>query len=151
MSGFEIAVDGKLLTRVVDFSRAMGVAYERSIGYDKPPHTHDRLTITFPRGGNRTSMHLCEKNATQVLDSGCVHVMPAEVLHSQKNLSAVYDTFALFPTPEILSLGFARLRISESQQDLFLGQTRRLPKSALLNDLAERCFAIAVLGRPSSE
>ena len=41
--GFEIAPEGCLLDQVIDLSTEMGIAYERSCGFYKDYHVHERL------------------------------------------------------------------------------------------------------------
>ena len=48
--GFERAPEGHLLDQLVDLSGPMGIAHERSVGFHKDFHRHDRPMIVAPRG-----------------------------------------------------------------------------------------------------
>ncbi|MGZ3783860.1 MAG: hypothetical protein ACXWR0_04960 [Bdellovibrio sp.] len=56
--GFEYYPEGKLLNQKIDFDGPVGIAYERCIGYAKNKHSHDRITVTFPRGSSRSFMRI---------------------------------------------------------------------------------------------
>ena len=101
--GFEQPPAGCLLEQIVDPCGRMGIAYERSLRFEKREHAHDRPLLVFPRGG--TSMRVTApgpplQNTLVTSDEGLV--VPAGLPHADHWATEVYDTFALLPEPQLV-------------------------------------------------
>jgi len=150
LRGFEFFPEGKLLTQKVDFDGPVGIAYERCIGYTKLEHSHDRITITFPRGSSRSFIKVFPEAKTFQLNSGVVHLMFKDHLHEQGSVSSIYDTFALFVTQEHFEQHLRKLGANQSDIRSFLRVTRSLKRSEILNELIDRYFIARVLEQAPS-
>lgn len=149
--GFEFRPSGQLLRQTIEIAEPMGIAYERSVGYSKDFHVHDRTILVCPRGASvmrvrtRDPDRIFEVNSTQVL------VIPSQIRHDDEGMTAVYDTMALLPSANLLKEAFRENRLgpreaAHLQTDCFL-----LKRSRWLDDLLTRYFLERVLGRPSPE
>lgn len=79
--GLQRPVTGALLRRVVNFSGPIGVAYERTVGYEKDIHHHDRFTLAFARGSSRVAFDFVDGPLSLVAEAGrCVLVHLTSVL-----------------------------------------------------------------------
>jgi hypothetical protein len=93
--GFGFQPEGRLLSQTIDLSSDMGIAYERSIGYYKEFHTHDRDLIVFPRGACRMSVTVASPQVTYKISSSDVLFVPKDTEHDDRGLSTVYDTSSI--------------------------------------------------------
>lgn len=145
ISGFEYYPEGKLLQQIVDFDGPVGIAYERCIGYTKPEHTHDRLTLTFPRGASRSFMKMLPENELFQLDRSWAHIMPIRQLHEQGSVSTVYDTFALFFTEKAIHTVLENIAAKKSEVQNFLHKFHQVKRGKLLDEAIDRYFFARVL------
>jgi AraC-like DNA-binding protein len=143
--GFENYPEGKLLSQKVDFDGPIGIAYERCIGYTKSKHTHDRMTITFPRGSSRSFIKVFPESKSFNLTEDLVHVMAKGHEHAQGSVSSIYDTFALFVTNEYYQSHLKKLGVKDGEINPFLSHTQVFPKSNVLSELITRYFFCRVL------
>lgn len=128
IKGFEHA-QGTLLTRVIS-EGSTGFCHERSVSYRKTWHHHDRLNLAFPRGGS--TIRYKTKSAIEVrIEPHQFSVLPAHVEHMHWSESTVWNTFALFPSDELVDeVGGAA--VLKMLPDLTL-----CDRSHLLNDALE--------------
>jgi AraC-like DNA-binding protein len=143
--GFEWFPQGKLLNQKVDFDGPIGIAYERCIGYTKPEHSHDRMTITFPRGSSRSFITVFPEEKKFRLNQDVVHFMSQDKPHEQGSVSTIYDTFAIFVTNEYYEKFLDRLGVKAKEIQTFLGTTQTVERSSILNEVIQRYFLCRVL------
>ena len=149
--GFEQFPQGKLLSQKVDFEGPVGIAYERCIGYTKPEHSHDRMTITFPRGSSRSFIKVFPESKNFNLNADLVHIMMKDHPHEQGSISSIYDTFALFVTNAHYGSHLKKLGVKEIEIHSFLTHTQAFTRSNVLSELVTRYFFCRVLDdSPSS-
>lgn len=148
--GFEVAPRGQLLRQVVDLDAPMGIAYERSIGFHKDFHTHDRHMLVAPRGACRMEVRTERLRETFVVDARSVLVVPKDVVHDDTAVSVVYDTLALYPSD-------TRIEEMGSENGFTSGELERLGKACVklvrspwLDDLIGRYFLERVLGHQAA-
>ncbi len=149
--GFEHFPEGKLLNQKIDFEGPVGIAYERCIGYTKSRHTHDRITITFPRGSSRSFIKTFPESKAFNLTESTVHLMARDHVHEQGSVSSIYDTFALFVTQEHFESHLKKAGVKISDIRPFLETTQSFQKSAVLSELIDRYFICRVLEASPSE
>jgi AraC-like DNA-binding protein len=149
--GFEFYPEGKLLGQRVDFETDVGIAYERCIGYTKPEHSHDRITITFPRGSSRSFIKTYPDAKTYKLNQDVVHMMAQDQGHEQGSVSTIYDTFALFVTETYYRKHLEGLGVKKSEIEPFLKITQTLSRSAVLAETVQRYFFLRVLQNEALE
>lgn len=123
--GFEFVPSGCLLEQVVDLSRDMGFAYERSTKYYKDFHTHDRLMLIFPRGTSAMDVRT-KTPETFSIDYNSVLFVPKHIEHDDEGTSAIYDTMAFFPSDKLVEDTATKLKLDASH----------------LSDLASKCIKI---------
>src|SRR5262245_66493446 len=82
----------------------MGVAYERSVGFRKDLHGHDRSMIVFPRGScvMRVRTAADDRMQTHTIDSTAAFIVPRRVPHEDESVNSIFDTLALFPSPTLV-------------------------------------------------
>lgn len=149
--GFESYPEGKLLSQRVDFEGPVGIAYERCIGYTKPEHSHDRMTITFPRGSSRSFIKVFPEKKNFNLTEDVVHLMAKDHIHEQGSVSSIYDVFALFVTEAHFEAQLKKLGASKSDIQHFMKTTQTLRRSAVLSELIGRYFYCRVLEKTPSQ
>ena len=148
--GFECFPEGKLLAQKIEFDGLVGIAYERCIGYTKPKHTHDRITITFPRGSSRSFIRVFPEEKTFNLNEDVVHIMAKDHLHEQGTVSSIYDTFALFVSPNDFEAHLKKAGVDSTESGAFPARTHEFSKSPILKDLVDRYFFCRILeNKPS--
>jgi AraC-like DNA-binding protein len=143
--GFEFFPEGKLLNQKVDFDGPIGIAYERCIGYTKPEHSHDRMTITFPRGSSRSFIKVFPEKKNFRLHKDVVHFMSQDKPHEQGSISTIYDTFAIFVTNEHYEKFLVQLGVKKKEIQTFLTTTQTVDRSSILNEIIQRYFLCRVL------
>ena len=146
-SGFLTVPKGSLLNRFLDLEHPAAVAYERSIGYDKDFHTHDRLNLAFPRGSSIVKFTTENPTGQFQVDSSTFLWMPANVVHRQDVKSAVYDNFALFPMDSCLDGPAKYLDIEPKELQQLFKKTVKFPRSKLLEELVNLHFQSRVVHR----
>jgi AraC-like DNA-binding protein len=121
----------------------MGVAYERSIDFAKPAHVHDRHMIVCPRGSCRMSVGVAATRYN--LDATRVLWVPRSVVHDNQSVSAVYDTFALYPSDSTMAAAMRESRLSRAEVHELETAPARLRRSSWLDDLLDRYFTLRVV------
>ncbi len=102
--GFERPPLGTLLEIVVDQTGDIGIAYERSCDFLKERHSHDRWQVTFARPGCRLSVKTFNSKArTFKLDPSNALILPVGLEHDATSVSAIYDTFTIYPSARAMS------------------------------------------------
>jgi AraC-like DNA-binding protein len=128
----------------------MGIAYERSVGFYKDFHTHDRPMIVLPRGP--CAVRVCEVGGagTWDIDSAGALLVPSGVSHEDECLTAIFDTVALYPSAALLDRvvedeGFAAARVRR-----LFARCRPLARSRWLEQLMHEYFFARVVSRRES-
>jgi AraC-like DNA-binding protein len=102
--GFERAPDGHLLDQLIDLSGPMGFAYERSVGFYKDLHMHDRPMIVLPRGSSVVTVRTrANRSSPYKIGAGVGLIVPRRVEHEDQGVSAIFDALALFPSPSLVT------------------------------------------------
>jgi AraC-like DNA-binding protein len=148
--GFEFAPEGRLLAQQVDLGGPMGFAYERSVGFEKTFHVHDRMMLLFPRGGSSMRVIDAASRRSYEVDSDSVLCVPKDVPHADASVSVVYDTFALFPSQATVDAAVdaaVPTATTSRQTEGRRGHLKpvRTPRSRWLAELVERYFIARVL------
>lgn len=146
--GFEITPSGRLLEQIVDLSTPMGVAYERSIGFEKADHVHDRHMLVCPRASCR--MEVADRaKQSHAIDATTLLWVPRDIRHSDASTSAIYDTLALFPSNDYVTSMVTDNGLNSGDRDYLERNIIRIQRSKWLNDLLDRYFFERVLNRHS--
>lgn len=142
---------GRLTSRYINMSGPIGIAYERSINYQKSWHEHDEIDLTFPQGSSRLEFE--EQNGKKYTVSSSEFMwMPAAIKHRQKPVSVLWDNFALFPKEPSIESTLQKLKIKTTQAaEKILSATHILPRSALLNELVVRLFEDRIIAKKRDE
>jgi len=150
--GFERAPEGHLLDQVIDLSGPMGLAYERSVGFHKDFHAHDRPMILLPRGscvirvrtaaGNRTETH--------TVGSAAVFIVPSRVEHEDESMSSIFDTLALFPSASLVTAVADDEGIPRAAVTRLMGRAQALRRGPWLEQLAQEYVFARVVSRRES-
>lgn len=140
MRGFEKKPDGQLLKQLLELQGPMGLAYERSVGFNKDFHCHDRLMIVCPRGGSRMKVSHQGTKESYVVDSSCILTVPPLIQHDDLGLTTVYDTLALFPSDVYVDQAISESRLSPHEKRKLLTVCHRVRRSQWLDELISRYF-----------
>jgi AraC-like DNA-binding protein len=119
----------------------MGVAYERSLRFEKAMHIHDRVLFVFPREGTSMRVRIEAPAASFVVSSREALIVPAGLRHDDAWVTDVYDTLALLPSAALVARIAASL---DTPVDVF-GQAIRFARSSWLDALLGEYFAERVL------
>ncbi len=143
--GFEFDPRGKILTQTLDLKGDVGMCHERCIHYEKDLHSHDRITITMPRGSSFSFVKTHPNQREYKLSQDFVHIMPKDQLHEQGSLSTVYDIFALLVCEKYYKAFLKKRGVNTKEIDKFLNSTHLLLRSPILLEAIERYFVCRVL------
>lgn len=138
-----------LLRQTVDLNGPLGIAYERSAGFFKSAHRHDRHMLVCPRGACRMEVHT-PPSGVYAVDAASVLLVPQQLLHDDEATSAIYDTLALYPSDAFFTECFTDAGVSPGDQATFVSGVQRFHRSAWLETLLERYFNHRVLGVPAA-
>ncbi len=150
--GFERAPEGHLLDQVIDLSGPMGLAYERSVGFRKDFHAHDRPMILLPRGSCvvRVRTAAGERTETHTIRSTVAFIVPSGVEHEDESVSSIFDTLALFPSPSLVTAVADDEGIPRAAVARLMGRARALPRGPWLEQLAQEYVFSRVVSRRES-
>lgn len=148
--GFEFAPEGHLLDQLVDLARPMGIAYERSVGFYKDFHNHDRPMIVLPRGSCVMKVRTEGARAPYRIDRSSLLIVPAGLRHDDEGLTSIFDTVALYPSASLLDQVADNERIASSQVRKFFSRCQKLPRSRWLEQLLQEYFFARVVSRRES-
>ena len=149
--GFERAPEGHLLDQVIDLSGPMGIAYERSIGFHKDFHAHDRPMIILPRGSCVVTVRTVgDRTATHTIGSGVAFIVPSRVEHEDEAVSSIFDTLALYPSPSLVAAVAEDEGIADATVARLMSRPRELPRSAWLEQLAREYVLARIVSRRES-
>jgi AraC-like DNA-binding protein len=139
--GFERIPEGRLLEQQVDLDASLGLAYERSLGFSKPYHTHDRPMFVCPRGA--CVMRVRARPPEQVFELDARHLLyvPAGVEHDNGSVSTVYDTLALYPSKAMVTASVGS-RLPKGLREPVL-----VKRSGWLDELLDRFVCARILQR----
>jgi AraC-like DNA-binding protein len=150
--GFERAPEGHLLDQVIDLSRPMGLAYERSVGFRKDFHAHDRPMIVFPRGScvMRVRTAADERMSTHTIDSTTTFIVPGRVRHEDESVSSIFDVLALFPSPSLIDAVANDEGIPRAAVAKLTSRAQTLRRGPWLEQLAQEYVFARVVSRRES-
>jgi AraC-like DNA-binding protein len=149
--GFERAPEGHLLDQLTDLAGPMGVAYERSVGFHKDFHAHDRPMIVLPRGSCVVTVRTAgARTATHTIGTRSAFIVPSRVAHEDQTVSAIFDTLALYPSSALLEAVAADEGIPKATVAKLFSRPRELRRSAWLDRLAHEYVFARVLSRRES-
>jgi AraC-like DNA-binding protein len=148
--GFELPPDGHLLDQVVDLSGAMGFVYERSVGFYKDFHSHDRPMIVLPRGSCMVKVRTASSRTSYELDQSCLLVVPRDEEHEDEGVTSIFDTLALYPSAALLDQVAADEGIPAPQVRQLFSRCQRLSRSRWLEQLLQEYFFARVVSRRAS-
>ncbi|MGZ3782356.1 MAG: helix-turn-helix transcriptional regulator [Pseudobdellovibrionaceae bacterium] len=138
---------GRLTSRYLNMSGPIGIAYERSIKYEKSWHKHEQIDITFPQGSSRLEFEE-ESGKKWIVNASEFLWMPAHIKHRQRAGSVLWDNFALFPKPPSLEANLQRMKIKTmSKLREQLQHTHVFARSPLLNDMINRVFQERIVAK----
>ncbi len=138
--GFEFVPSGCLLEQIIDLSRDMGFAYERSTKYYKDFHTHDRLMLIFPRGTSAMDVRTKAPSETFSIDYNSVLFVPKFLEHDDEGTSAIYDTMAFFPSDKLVDDTVTKLGLSEDAVRQLKSQCVKIKRTERLTAIAQAYF-----------
>ena len=149
--GFERAPEGHLLDQVIDLSGPMGIAYERSVGFHKDFHTHDRPMIILPRGACVVTVRTRgDHPETHTIGSGVALFVPSRVEHEDESVSSIFDTLALYPSRSLVTAVADDEGIAGATVDRLMSRPRELPRSPWLEQLAREYVLARIVSRRES-
>jgi AraC-like DNA-binding protein len=146
MKGFESLPLGRLLAQSVLTDGDLGVAYERSIGFYKDFHNHDRSILVFPRGSTTMECRTRNPGRRFRFDSTRVLYVPSTVEHDDESTSMIFDNFAILPRNGLLEREARAQRIPVSRMGR-LSESVLMTRSPWLSELTERFFFEKVIQR----
>src|SRR5205823_5602774 len=138
---------------VVDLTGAMGIACERSVGFFKRFHTHDRPMVVFPRGSSRVRVQIRGgRQQTYELGARSAIIVPADHEHQDESLTSIFDTVALYPSSALVSRAAADETIAPARARGAFGRCQTIVRTRWLEQLVrEYVFARVVTRRASSQ
>jgi len=148
--GFEVAPEGHLLDQLVDLSGPMGVAHERSVGFYKELHRHDRLMLIAPRGACVMRVKTAGSRVAYDVDHSSVLIVPHGVEHEDRSLTSIFETLVLFPAASLLEGVAADEGIAAAQARRLYSRCRKLPRGRWLEQLLQEYFFARVVSRRES-
>jgi AraC-like DNA-binding protein len=149
--GFECAPEGHLLDQLIDLSGPMGIAYERSVGFRKDFHAHDRPMIVLPRGSCVATVQIAgDRTETHRIGAAVGLIVPSRVEHEDQAVTSIFDALALFPSLSLVTTvaddeGFPRASLTK-----LMSRPREFRRSAWLDRLAQEYVFARVVSRRES-
>ena len=136
--GFEQAPEGHLLAQLVDLSGPMGVAYERSVGFHKDFHVHDRAMVIFPRGACVVRVTMAGRpGETHTVGHRSALIVPSGLAHEDDAVSSIFDTLALYPSGSLLAAVAEDEDISLTRAKRVFARCRLVARSRWLDELVQ--------------
>jgi len=149
--GFERAPEGHLLDQVIDLSRPMGIAYERSVGFHKNFHSHDRPMIILPRDACVIRVRTAgQRMETHVIGSTMALIVPSRVEHEDQAFSSIFDALALFPSLSLVATVANDEGIARATAGKAMSRLQKFPRSPWLDQLAQEYVFARVVSRRES-
>jgi len=148
--GFELAPEGHLLEQLVDLSGPMGIAYERSVGFYKDFHVHDRPMIVLPRGACVMKVKTACSRAAYDIDHSSLLIVPNGLRHDDEGLTSIFDTVALYPSASLLDQVAKEERIATSEVRRVFSRCQELHRSRWLEQLLQEYFFARVVSQRES-
>jgi AraC-like DNA-binding protein len=151
--GFERAPEGHLLDQLVDLSGPMGIAYERSVGFHKDFHVHDRAMIILPRGACVVRVTTAGRRGdTYTFGNRSALIVPSGVEHEDDAVSSIFDTLALYPSTSLLATVANDEDVPPATATRFFSRCQVLARSQWLEGLVqEYVLARVVTGHESKK
>ena len=128
----------------------MGVAHERSVGFYKDFHRHDRPMIVLPRGACVVRVKTASPRAVYDVDHASLLIVPSGLEHEDDGLTTIFETLALFPSVALLDRVAADERIGPEQVRKVFGRCQKLSRSRWLEQLLQEYFFAQVVSRHES-
>lgn len=148
--GFDKSPQGSLLDQTIDLDGDMGIAYERSQGFFKDFHDHDRLIAIAPRGSCVMNVNFQSSSKAHRIESSQILLIPKGIIHNDEGLSQIYDTFALLPVDSLILSALKREGASSEKIHSFTKEIFLLKKSDWLDRLLHEYFFERVVSRKMS-
>jgi len=136
---------GLLLEQIIDISGPIGIAYERSCDFYKDFHTHERLMFVCPRGNCAMEIRTKSANKVFLIDSTTILTVPSIVSHDDEAVSAIYDTFALYPMESYIYSQAEKCGLSLNQISSLFTKCLSFHRSIALEQLLQEYFFKRVL------
>lgn len=149
--GFEFTPEGCLLDQVIDLSTDMGVAYERSCGFYKDFHYHERLMLIFPRENCKMEVTNRQTKITHKIDCKTLLIVPSQVEHDDLGTGAIYDTLALYPSPQLITKISNQEGLKTTELNRFKSEIHKLKKSQWLEQLIQQYFFQRLIARKNDQ
>ncbi len=148
--GFESAPEGHLLDQLVDLSGSLGIAYERSVGFYKDFHTHDRPMIVLPRGACVVNVRIATAARRYDVDNASLLIVPSGLEHEDEGLTSIFDTVALYPSTSLLDRVAEEEEFAPTEVRRFFNRCQKLPRGRWLEQLLQEYFFARVVARRES-
>jgi AraC-like DNA-binding protein len=148
-AGFERIPKGRLLSQLVDLDGPLGVAYERSVGFFKPDHLHDRHMLVCPRGAAVMDVVANEKRYR--VDSRHVLWVPRRTGHADESVTTLYDTLALYPSPALFDATFDDAALGSADRERLDTQYLIVRRSRFFDTLLEHYFFARTVARAATD
>lgn len=149
--GFERAPEGHLLDQLIDLSGSMGVAYERSVGFYKDFHRHDRPMIVLPRGSCVVKVRTVgARRQTHTIASASAFIVPSHLEHEDEAVTSIFDTLALYPSSGLLNVVADDEGIPKAKIARLFSRPSVFRRSSWLDQLAQEYVFARVLSRRES-
>lgn len=145
--GFEIRPEGCLLEQVIDESPRMGIAYERSYGFYKDFHVHDRILLVFPRISCVMEVRTQDPTFKYRVNHSTCLIVPADLKHDDESMGAIYDTFALLPESSLVLEVGRRDGMDVKAINEFLSTPQKIKRSPWLEQLLQQYFFDRIVAR----
>jgi AraC-like DNA-binding protein len=134
-AGFERVPRGRLLSQLVDLAGPLGLAYERSVGFSKDEHIHDRHMLVCPRGA--AVMDILQGRKRHRVDARHVLWVPKRSPHADAAVTTLYDTLALYPSDALVKRAATEAGLSDTS---FVERYVLAPRTPFLSELLEQYF-----------
>jgi AraC-like DNA-binding protein len=149
--GFERAPVGHLLDQLIDLSGPMGIAYERSVGFYKDFHTHDRPMIVLPRGSCVMKVRTARgRREAHSIGSASAFIVPSHLEHEDEAVTSIFDTLALYPSQPLIDAVADDEGISPAKITRLFSRPSEFRRSSWLDRLAHEYLFARVLSRRES-
>lgn len=150
-SGFEFLTEGCLLEQVIEMDSAMGIAYERSVGFYKDYHVHDRLMLVVPRGSCVVEIRTSQPRQRHLVNSDTVLLIPSGLEHDDQSLNPIYDTLALYPSEDLVNQTLHELKLTSEEENRLQTGCHKILKSSGLDHLIQEYFYERVVSKQNTK
>jgi AraC-like DNA-binding protein len=129
----------------------MGIAYERSVGFHKDFHVHDRPMIILPRGACVMKVRTTEdQTTTHTIGSSVAFIVPSGVAHEDHAVSSIFDTLVLFPSASLLAAVTDEEGFPKRAAAKVMSRPQTVRRGAWLDRLVQEYVFVRVVSRRES-